>query len=43
VVNDETKRDVYLDAVALIEARHRDDEEGFNAILAAADGRPWYL
>jgi hypothetical protein len=30
-------RDALLDAVALLQARHRGDEEGYNVILAAAD------
>jgi hypothetical protein len=36
-------QDIYLDAIALLEACNRDDEEGFNTVLAAADGCPWYL
>jgi len=31
-------RDALLDAVALLQARHRGDEEGCNVIMAAADG-----
>ena len=36
-------QDIYLDALALVEAHYRDDEEGFNAVLAATGGCPWYL
>jgi hypothetical protein len=43
VVSDQVQREVYLDALALVEAYSRDDEEGFNAVLGATDSCPWYL
>jgi hypothetical protein len=39
----QAQQDIYLDAVALIAAHHHDDEDGFNVVLAAAGGCPWYL
>ena len=35
--------DVLLDALALVEAHYRHDEEAFDAVLDATGGCPWYL
>jgi hypothetical protein len=42
-VSSHPDQDISLDALALVEAHHRDDEEGFNAILDATGWCPWYL
>ena len=39
----EADRDILLDALALVEAHHRDDVEAFSAVLDATGGCPWYL
>ena len=37
------EQDVYLDALALMTAHHRGDDEGFDAVLDAIGDCPWYL
>ena len=39
----EPDQDISLDAVAFLSAHYHRDEEGFNAVLDAAGGCPWYL
>jgi hypothetical protein len=39
----EVQCDVYLDAIALMTIHHHDDQETFDALLAATDHCPWYL
>jgi hypothetical protein len=39
----DARRDVYLDAIALVAAHHRRDEEAFNSVVNASGGCPWYL
>lgn len=41
--SDHPDPEIYLDALALLEAHHRHDAEGFSVVLAAAGGCPWYL